>query len=126
MELRIKTYAIRILVCLGVTALLLLGIAYAFYPVAFSWKILLLAAVFYSVCLLGIVLIARFAKRGGRTFISGYMAVKAIKMVLLLITLLVFFFADRDAIRWITVVFFTFYIVMLVFDTVYFSRILKK
>ena len=126
MELRIKTYAIRTLVCLGLTALLLFGVAYALYPVAFSWKILLLAAVFYSVCLLGIVLIAKLAKRGGRTFISGYMAVKAIKMVLLLITLLVFFFADRAAIRWITVAFLVFYVVTLIFDTVYFSRALKK
>ena len=54
------------------------------------------------------------------------MAVQGIRMVILVGVLLVFFLIDRNSVKWIAASFVLFYIAMLIFDTIYFSRKFKK
>ena len=68
----------------------------------------------------------RYSKKGDRTLVSGYMAVKGIRMVIFVGVLLVFFLMDRSSVKWVTAAFILFYITMLVFDTIYFSKKFKK
>ena len=96
MELGIRKYVIGIFICLAVVAALALGAAYLWYPEAFSWKIPVLASIFFAVGVFGIMMLSHFAKKGDRTLVSGYMAVKGIRMVILVGVLLVFFLFDRD------------------------------
>ena len=99
MELGIRKYVIGIFICLAVVAVvagLALGAAYLWYPEAFSWKIPVLASIFFAVGVFGIMMLSHFAKKGDRTLVSGYMAVKGIRMVILVGVLLVFFLFDRD------------------------------
>ena len=49
MELGIRKYVIGIFICLAVVAALALGAAYLWYPEAFSWKIPVLASIFFAV-----------------------------------------------------------------------------
>ena len=71
-------------------------------------------------------MLSHFAKKGDRTLVSGYMAVKGIRMVILVGVLLVFFLFDRGSVKWVTAAFILLYIAMLIFDTVYFSKKFKK
>ena len=126
MELGIRKYVIGIFICLAVVAGLALGAAYLWYPEAFSWKIPVLASLFFAVGVFGIMMLSHFAKKGDRTLVSGYMAVKGIRMVILVGVLLVFFLFDRGSVKWVTAAFILLYIAMLIFDTVYFSKKFRK
>lgn len=126
MELGIRKYIIGILICLVGVAALAMGTAYMWFPEAMSWKITVLAAVFFAVSVFGILMLNRYSKKGDRTLVSGYMAVKGIRMVILVGVLLVFFLIDRSSVKWVTAAFVLFYITMLVFDTIYFSKKFKK
>ena len=126
MELGIRKYTIGIFICLAVVAALAMGAAYLWFPEALSWKIPVLAIVFFAVSVFGILMLARYAKKGDRTLVSGYVAVKGVRMLILVGVLLVFFLIDRASVKWVTAAFILFYIAMLVFDTVYFSKKFKK
>ena len=71
-------------------------------------------------------MLEHFAKKGDRTLISGYMAVRGIKLVVLVAFLLILFIIDRDSAKWVAASFILFYIAMLIFDSVYFTKKLKK
>jgi len=126
MELGIKKYAFRMFVCMALMAVLILGAAYLWFPEAFSWKVVVLAAAFYVVSIFGILMLDHFAKKGDRTLVSGYMAVKGIRMVVLVLVLLVFLIIDRASAKWMAASFILLYLAMLIFDTIYFSRKFKK
>lgn len=126
MELGIRKYTIGIFICLAVVAALAMGAAYLWYPEAFGLKVPVLAFLFFVVSVLGILMLDRYSKKGDRTLVSGYMAVKGIRMVILVGVLLVFFLIDRNSVKWIAASFVLFYIAMLIFDTIYFSRKFKK
>ncbi len=126
MDLRKTKYAFGMLVSMAAVACLILCLAYFFYAPAFSWKIGLMAVVFFSVSFFGILMLDHFAKKGERTLISGYMAVRGIKLVVLVAFLLILFIIDRDSAKWVAASFILFYIAMLIFDSVYFTKKLKK
>lgn len=126
MELGIKKYTVGIFICMAVMACLLMGAAYMWYQEAFGWKIPALGAIFFAVSVFGIFMLRHFASKGDRTFVSGYMAVKGIRMIILVGVLLVFFLIDRSSVKWVTASFILYYIAMLVFDTIYFSKKFKK
>ena len=124
MELGIRKYTIGIFICLAIVCALAMGAAYLWYPEAFGWKVPVLALVFFAVSVLGI--LDRYSKKGDRTLVSGYMAVKGVRMVILVGVLLVFLLIDRHSVKWIAAAFVLFYIAMLVFDTFYFSKKFRK
>ena len=126
MELGIRKYTIGIFICLAIVCALAMGAAYLWCPEAFGWKVPVLAFLFFVVSVLGILMLDRYSKKGDRTLVSGYMAVKGIRMVILVGVLLVFFLIDRNSVKWIAASFVLLYIAMLIFDTIYFSRKFKK
>ncbi|MBQ3381946.1 MAG: hypothetical protein IJG54_01245 [Bacteroidales bacterium] len=126
MELGIRKYTIGIFICLAIVCALAMGAAYLWYPEAFGWKVPVLALVFFAVSVLGILMLDRYSKKGDRTLVSGYMAVKGVRMVILVGVLLVFLLIDRHSVKWIAAAFVLFYIAMPAFDTFYFSKKFKK
>ena len=82
--------------------------------------------VFFAVALLGILLLRHFARKGDRSLVSGYMAVRGIRLIVLVGFLLVLFIVDRQSVKWVTAAFVLFYIALLVFDTIYFSKKMKS
>ena len=126
MELGVRKYAVGILVCILIVEAVALALAYFLYPEALSWQLFVMPVVFYVVALFGILLLRHFAKKGDRTLVSGYMAVRGIRLILLVLFLLVLYIVDRQSVKWVTAAFVLFYIALLVFDTVYFSKKMKS
>lgn len=126
MELGIRKYAVGILVCILVVEAVALALAYFLYPEALSWQLFVMPVVFYVVALFGILLLRHFARKGDRSLVSGYMAVRGIRLIVLVGFLLVLFIVDRQSVKWVTAAFALFYIAMLIFDTIYFSKIMKR
>ena len=126
MELGVRKYAVGILVCILIVEAVALALAYFLYPEALSWQLYVMPVVFFAVALLGILLLRHFARKGDRSLVSGYMAVRGIRLIVLVGFLLVMFIIDRQSVKWVTAAFVLFYIALLVFDTVYFSRKMKS
>ena len=115
-----------ILVCILIVEAVAVALAYFLYPEALSWQLYVIPVVFYAVVLFGIFLLRHFARKGDRSLVSGYMAVRGIRLIVLVGFLLVMFIIDRQSVKWVTAAFVLFYIALLVFDTVYFSRKMKS
>ncbi|MBR5075045.1 MAG: hypothetical protein IKX26_07460 [Bacteroidales bacterium] len=126
MELGIRKYALGVLLCVLIVEAVALALAYFLYPEAMSWQLYVMPVVFYAVALLGIFLLRHFARKGDRSLVSGYMAVRGIRLILLVGFLLVLFIVDRQSVKWVTAAFVLFYIALLVYDTIYFSKTMKK
>ena len=125
MELGVRKYAMGILVCILIVAAVAVALAYFLYPEALSWQLYVIPVVFYAVALFGIFLLRHFARKGDRSLVSGYMAVRGIRLIVLVGFLLVMFIVDRQSVKWVTAAFVLFYIALLIFDTVYFSKRMK-
>lgn len=125
MELGIRKYALGVLLCILIVEAVAIALAYFLYPEALSWQLFVMPVVFYVVALFGILLLRHFAKKGDRTLVSGYMAVRGIRLILLVLFLLVLYIVDRQSVKWVTAAFVLFYIALLVFDTIYFSKKMK-
>ena len=125
MELGVRKYAIGILVCILIVEAVAVALAYFLYPEALSWQLYVIPVVFYAVALFGIFLLRHFARKGDRSLVSGYMAVRGIRLIVLVGFLLVMFIVDRQSVKWVTAAFVLFYIALLIFDTVYFSKRMK-
>ena len=125
MELGIRKYALGVLLCILIVEAVAVALAYFLYPEALSWQLFVMPVVFYVVALFGILLLRHFAKKGDRTLVSGYMAVRGIRLILLVLFLLVLYIVDRQSVKWVTAAFVLFYIALLVFDTIYFSKKMK-
>ena len=126
MELGIRKYALGVLLCVLIVEAVALALAYFLYPEALSWQLFVMPVVFYVVAMFGILLLSHFAKKGDRSLVSGYMAVRGIRLVLLVAFLLVLYIVDRQSVKWVTAAFVLFYIALLIFDTIYFSKTMKK
>ncbi|MBP5391330.1 MAG: hypothetical protein J6Y40_04535 [Bacteroidales bacterium] len=126
MELGIRKYALGVLLCVLIVEAVALALAYFLYPEALSWQLFVMPVVFYVVAMFGILLLRHFAKKGDRSLVSGYMAVRGIRLVLLVAFLLVLYIVDRQSVKWVTAAFVLFYIALLIFDTIYFSKTMKK
>ena len=125
MELGIRKYALGVLLCVLIVEAVALALAYFLYPEALSWQLFVMPVVFYVVAMFGILLLRHFAKKGDRSLVSGYMAVRGIRLVLLVAFLLVLYIVDRQSVKWVTAAFVLFYIALLIFDTIYFSKTMK-
>ena len=126
MELGVRKYAVGILVCILIVEAVEVALAYFLYPEALSWQLYVMPVVFYIVALFSILLLRHFAKKGDRSLVSGYMAVRGIRLILLVGFLLVLYIIDRQSVKWVTAAFVLFYIALLLFDTVYFSKRMKS
>ena len=125
MELGIRKYALGVLFCVLIVEAVALALAYFLYPDALSWQLYVMQVVFYVVALFGILLLRHFASKGDRTLVSGYMAVRGIRLILLVAFLLVLYIVDRSSVKWVTAAFVLFYIALLIYDTIYFSKKMK-
>ena len=126
MELGIRKYALGVLLCVLIVEAVALALAYFQYPDALSWQLFVMPVVLKVVAMFGILLLRHFAKKGDRSLVSGYMAVRGIRLVLLVAFLLVLYIVDRQSVKWVTAAFVLFYIALLIFDTIYFSKTMKK
>ena len=125
MELGVRKYALGILVCILIVEAVAIALAYFLYPEALSWQLYVIPVVFYAVALFGILLLRRFARKGDRSLVSGYMAVRRIRLIVLVGVLLVLLIVDRPSVKWVTAAFVLFYIALLIYDTIYFSKKMK-
>lgn len=97
--------------------------------VGLGW-ILIIATVFHAVCSMAYIYGWKaMARRSPETLPKYYLAGSAFRLMAAAIVLLVVCVvkrADIDAIRWFTIVFIVYYLVMLIFDAIFFAKVSKK
>ena len=126
-----RTYTLYIKVCSVILlALTLLGVLLGVLTdVGLGW-ILITSVVFHAVCSKAYIIGWRaIALRSPETLPKYYLAGSAFRLMAAAIVLLVVCVvkrADIDAIRWFAIVFIVYYLVMLIFDAIFFAKVSKK
>ena len=91
---------------------------------------LIVSVVFHAFCSLAYITGWRaLARRSPETLPKYYLAGSAFRLMAAAIVLLVVCLlkrADIDAIRWFTIVFIVYYLVMLIFDAIFFAKVSKN
>ncbi|MBR4804988.1 MAG: hypothetical protein IK042_00620 [Bacteroidales bacterium] len=84
------------------------------------------AVLFFVISVLTFLWLQRFAKGSQRKYISGYMLVKSVRLLLLIVFAIIVCACKLEEPKWFLLFFGLFYLVLLVFDTTFFYNREKR
>lgn len=121
----VRKYIIGSFISMAITLLLCLLLSYWFKP-AWSTMRIATALLFFILSALSFLWIQRFAKGSQRKYISGYMLVKSVRLLLLIVFAIIVCACRLEEAKWFLVFFGLFYLVLLVYDTAFFYNKEKR
>lgn len=121
----VRKYITGNFIAMAVTLLLCLVISYWFKP-AWSNLRVVTAVLFFVISVLSFLWLQRFAKGSQRKYISGYMLVKSVRLLLLIVFAIIVCACRLEEPKWFLLFFGLFYLVLLVTDTIFFYNREKR